>query len=200
MAMALDAFADQAADGGLGLRLVERHHHLAEAVDALGDAGDEALRHDRIGLLALREMHDLAHVAAADAARAAHDVDDVVVPARGDEADPRAALLHHGVGADGGAVRQQRHLGVEAIGIETKPSGGAVDGVDHALREIIGGGGRLGRGDGAAFVDHDTVGEGAADIDTDQIRAHPRFPLAAGLARPFCRYSRARPPSRQADP
>ena len=116
-------------------------------------------------------------------------------PARGDEADARAALLHHGVGADGGAVRQQRHLRVEAIRRRGRASGRAVDGVDHALREIIGGGGRLGGGDGAAFVDHDTVGEGAADIDADQIRAHPRFPLAAGLARPFCRYSRARPPS-----
>ena len=60
----LDAFAYEKPDRRLGLVLVQRHHHLAEAIDPLGHAFDQPLRHDRLGLLAFREMHDEAHVAA----------------------------------------------------------------------------------------------------------------------------------------
>ncbi len=106
----LDAFGDEAVDRGLRLVLVQRHDHGAEAIDPLRHALDEALGHDRLGLLAFGEMHDQAHVAALQPARAAHDVDDVVVALGGDEPDLCAALLHDRVGADGGAVRQERDL------------------------------------------------------------------------------------------
>src|ERR1700676_1780289 len=62
----LDALVEEAPDRRLGLGLVEWNDDLAEAVDALRDALDEALGHDRFGLPALGEMHDLAHIASAD--------------------------------------------------------------------------------------------------------------------------------------
>jgi hypothetical protein len=177
----LDAAVDEPADRRLRLGLVERHHHLAEAIDALGDALDQALGHDRIGLPAFREMHDLAHVAPADAARAPHDMDDVTMAFGGDQPDARAALLHHGVGSNRGAVRQQRHLLIEVRSLHPQLFRSAGNGVDHALGEIAGRGRRLGGGHRAAFVDDDAVGESAADIDTHEIRTHlppPDFPTA----------------------
>src|SRR5262249_49893424 len=154
---------------------------LAEAVDALRDALDEALGDDRVGLCAFREMHDLAYVAAGDAARAAHDVDDVVVALGGDEAELRAAMLDDGIGADRGAVAR-------ALGRPTAPGGvgperprGRGRGFQHALAKIMRGGGRF-RGDARPrLVDHHAIGEGAADIDADEVGAHPRAAPAPAL-------------------
>ena len=73
------------------------------------DAVDEALRHDRIGLVALGEVQDLGDVARGHAARAAHDVDGVLVALGGDQADFRALALDQGVGADGRAVGEDRN-------------------------------------------------------------------------------------------
>ncbi len=142
MAIASTPAAMRRADRRLGLVFVQGHHHLAEAIDPLRHAGDEALGHDRLGFLAFREMHDEAYVAALHAARAAHDVDHVVVALGGDEPDPGAAFLHDRVGADRRAVRQERYIGIERVRHDADPLGRRLDRVDHAAREIVGRRGR----------------------------------------------------------
>src|SRR5574340_915089 len=96
----LHALGDEVANGGFRLLLVQRNDHFAEAVHALRYAADQALRHDGNRLRSFREVHHLANIAPAVAARAAHDVDRVLVALRGDEADAGAALLDDGIGPD----------------------------------------------------------------------------------------------------
>src|SRR5579864_5486217 len=170
----LDALGDEPLDRSTGLRLVQGHHHLAEAIDSLGDTRDQPFRHDRVGLLALGEMHDLAHVAPTDAARSPHDVDDVAMPLGGDEAELGAALLHDGIGADRGPVRKYGDVAVELLRSDAQLRRRRADRIDHALGEIARRRGRLRRGDGAAVVDHHAIRESAADIDANKIRGHAR--------------------------
>src|SRR6266550_3395549 len=89
----LDILQDEPPDRVLGLGFIERHHDLAEAVDALRNALDETLRHDGRGLPALGKVHDLADVARGHSARAAHDVDGILVAAGRDQAYARAFPL-----------------------------------------------------------------------------------------------------------
>ena len=166
------AGGDELADRALRLDLVERHDDLAEAVDALGNAMNEALRHDRIGLLALREVDDLGDVARGDAARAAHDVDRVLVALGRDQADLRALALDQRVGADGRAMRQDRDPLAEGVERQLEPLGRNLHGGKHAAGEVARCRGGLGGGDVAGAVEDDAVGEGAADVDTDEIRTH----------------------------
>src|SRR6185503_13073232 len=174
----LYALAEQLADRGLGFLLVELDHDFAEAVDALGDAADQALRHDRRGLGGLRKMHHLADVAPAVAARAAHDVDRVLVAARGDEADPGAALLDDGVGAHGRAVRQEGDIAAELAELEAERLGARAERVHHAAREVRRRRGHLGGEELAGAVHDRAVGERAADVDADQV-AH--FAILAAM-------------------
>src|SRR5690606_2725630 len=112
---------------------------------------------------------DLADVAPAVAARAAHDVDRVLVPPGGDEPDARAALLDDGVRSDGRAVRQERDVAAERIELEAERPGAGAERVHHALREIRWSGRDLGGEQLPAAIDDGAVGEGAADIDADEI-------------------------------
>src|SRR5207249_8897228 len=106
----LDTRFDQALDRGLRFGLVQGHDHLAEAVDALRHALDQALGHDGDGLLARGKVDHLRDVARGNAARAAHDMDRVLVAPRRDQTYARALSLDQRVRADGSAVGQHRDL------------------------------------------------------------------------------------------
>src|SRR5438093_6001345 len=101
----LDVLQDEAPDRVLGLGFIERHHDLAEAVDALRHALDETLRHDRHRLSALGKVHDLTDIARGDSARAAHDVNGILVAPGRDQADARAFSLEKRIRADSRSVR-----------------------------------------------------------------------------------------------
>ena len=123
--LGLGRLASQRADRCLGLRLVEFYDDFSKTIHALGNASDQPFRHDRARLRGLGEVHHLADVAPAVAARAAHDVDGVLVAARGDEPDPRAFLLDDRVGADRGAVREEGDVAAEMVEADAE----MVDGV-----------------------------------------------------------------------
>src|SRR5947209_13762581 len=100
----LDILQEEAPDRVLGLGFIERHHDLAEAIDAFRHALDETLRHDRHRLPALGKVHDLADVARGHSARAAHDVNGILVAAGRDQADARPFSLYERIPADGRSV------------------------------------------------------------------------------------------------
>src|SRR6267143_1521559 len=127
-------------------------------------------------------MHHLADVAAAVAARAAHDVDRVLVPLGGDETDLRAALLDDGVGADRGAVRQVRDVAAEPVERNAERLRAGAERIEHAAREVGRRGGNLGRQQLARAVDDGAVGKSAADVDADEV-AH--YAILASEAAPL---------------
>ena len=178
----LHPLGEQAADRRLGLCFVQRNDDFAEAIHPLGDAADQALRDDRRGLRGFGEMHHLADVAAAVAARAAHDVDRVLVPLGGDETDLRAALLDDGVGADRGAVRQERDVAAEPVQRNAERLRAGAEGVEHAAREVGRRRGNLGGQQLARAVDDGAVGERSADVDADEV-AH--YAILASEAAPL---------------
>src|SRR5438874_8639273 len=114
-------------------------------------------------------MHHLADVAPAVAARAAHDVDRVLVPLGGDEPDLGAALLDDGIRADRRAVREKRDVAAEVVEREAERLRAGAERVEHAAREI----GRRRRHFGGEelprTIDNRAVGKGAADVDADQV-------------------------------
>ena len=168
----LHVLGEQLANGRLGLRLVEGHDDLPEAVHALGDAANEALRHDRARLLAFRDVHHLAHFAAVEPARAPHDVDDVVVPAGGDEADPGAPLLDDRVRADGGAVGYERGVREKLPDRLPDLAGRRFERVHEALGEVARRRGRLGAHHPAPVVDDHAVGKRSPDVEAAEILGH----------------------------
>ncbi len=168
----LDAGFDQALDRGLGFGLVQRNDHLAEAVDALRHALDQALGHDRHRLLAGGEVNHLGDIARGDAARAAHDVDRVLVAPRRDQADARAFSLDQRVRADRGAVGEHRDLAAELFEREAEPLGRHAHRGEHALGEIGWGGRGFRRGDVAVTIEDHAIGESAADVHSDQKPRH----------------------------
>src|SRR5712664_2894459 len=127
-------------------------------------------------------MHHLADVAAAVAARAAHDVDRVLVPLGGDETHPRAALLDDGVGADRGAVRQEGDVAAEPVHGNAQRLRAGAERIEHAAREVGRRGGNLGRQQLARAVDDGAVRERSADVDADEV-AH--YAILASEAAPL---------------
>ena len=168
----LHVLGNELADGLLGLRLVQGDDDLPEAVHALGDAANEALRYDRARLPALRNVHHLAHFAAVEPARAPHDVDDVVVPAGGDEADPGAPLLDDRVRADGGAVGYERGVREKLPDRPPDLAGRRFERVHEALGEVARRRGRLGAHHPAPVVDDHAVGKRSPDVEAAEILGH----------------------------
>ena len=78
-------------------------------------------------------------------------------------------LLDDGVGADGGAVRQERDVAAEVVERDAERLRAGAERVDHAAREIGGRGGHLGGEQLAGAVDDRAVGERAADVDADEV-------------------------------
>ncbi len=89
--------------------------------------------------------------------------------ARGDEADLRAPLLQHGVGADGRTQRQPRGVAQQRLGGEAESLAGQPQRLHDALGEIVGRGRRLGGDDAALGIHHHAVGERAAGVDADEV-------------------------------
>ena len=166
------ALGDELADGLRGLRLVQRHDHACEAVHTFGYAPDQALGNDRGRLPALRNVHDLAHFAAVEPARASHDVDDIAVPAGSDEPDPGAALLHDRIGPDRGAVGNERGLRQQLRHRLAALAGGGLERVHEALGEVPRRRRRLRAHHASMIVDDHAVGERSADIEAAQIVGH----------------------------
>ena len=178
----VDSLREQPLDRRLGFGFVQGDHDLAEAVDALRDALDQALRDNRHGLRTLGKVHDLPDVARGDAARAAHDVDGVLVPARGDQPHLRAFSLDEGVRADSGPVREHLDIAAEFFEGKPEPVRRHAHRGEHAFRKIARRRRRLGRSDVALVVEHHAVGEGPANIHADQKPSHfsPPAVLRAG--------------------
>ncbi len=121
-------------------------------------------------------MHHLGDVARADAARAAHDMDRILVAARGDQPDFGAFALDQRVRADGGPVREHLDLAAELLEGELEALGREAHRGDHAFGEVGRGRRGLGGGDGAIFRKHHAIGEGAADVNADKKPCHFLFP------------------------
>ena len=139
-------------------RLVERGELLAGVGEATGDLDDVAERDERLGLLVVQVVEAVAV--------AARDVVDVAGAGRGEQQHTLAAALQEGVQPLRRAVHREVDLG------------GGVDHLsesrEHALREVVGGRGRLAGGVAAALrVVGDDVRERTADVHRDPVRAHP---------------------------
>src|SRR5581483_3551956 len=102
------------------------------------------------------------------------DMDRVLVAFRRDEADLRALALDQRVRADGRAVRQHLDLPAELLEREAEALRGDLHRLEHPFGEVGRRGGRLRGGDAAVAVEHDAVGEGAADVDADEETGHLR--------------------------
>ena len=141
--------------------LVERRDGVAIAVDPLVHLEAVAVLHQGIGL----DPGDVVMAAPV----AALDERHVAEAAGGDIGDGRAFSLQDHVGGDGGADAQMGDL----LGI--------VDAL-QAVQDAVGGVFRRGQvfpgGHGAAgLIIGDEIGEGAADIDADDIASHAALPV-----------------------
>ncbi len=166
--------------GAARLLFVEVDHDLPETVDPLRNASDQALRYQRVGLLALRDVDHQADVAAGEAARSPHDVDHVVVAFGRDQADAGAPLLDDRVGSRRRAVGEQPQRFAKGVRSEAEFVRRRVHRRQHAGREVAGRGGHLARDEPPRLVHDHAVGEGAADIDAAEIFGHSLNSRAAG--------------------
>ena len=187
----------QRRDRGAHRRLVQRHQHLA--------GGIHALRH-LDAQLARNQRREAAGEAIGIGSRAPAKLEDVAEALGRDQ--PRAAELafQQRVGGDRGAVNDGPDV--------RKRCRRAVERREHACRLVRGRGWHLGEPDGAALGLHENqVGEGSADVHTDDSAAHGvlmrlwwrrRFlPARACGSRPGARGGRnrsARPPASPAPP
>jgi len=148
----IDILLDQEPNRILSLGFVKRHDDFPEAVNALGHAGDESLGHDGRGLLTLRKVHDLADIARTHPARAAHDMDRILVTARGNQADACPFSLDEGIRTDGGAMRKHGDITAEAFKGQAQAPRRQAHCGEHPLGEVLGSGHRFGRGYPATAV------------------------------------------------
>ena len=148
-----------------GLVAVELEHHRALPIDALADLANLCPWHDRVRLLMARDVAQLANRQAGRAPDRAHDQQSVGVAARCDQSGSGALHLDNRVGADGGAVKQQR--GVREQSAERHPSRSAATSSALKKPRAKSSGVESAFGDRHApvLVHHDTIGEGAAGID-----------------------------------
>ena len=146
---------DRVADGGF----VERRMLRAVTVDALANRQPEVARHQdrRIGRAVVPRIDP----------DAAADLERVAEPLGTQQPDHGAGPLQQRIGGDGRSVHQQPAIGEQRR--ERHPHRGRreLERGERAGRRIIGPGRRLDRVDPARRIDHDDVGERAADIDPD---------------------------------
>ncbi len=120
-------------------------------------------------LLALRarrkehRSHRLQHDPVQILAKLVADLQDVLEPHAGDQADLRAFALKHRIGGDRRAVQEAGDAGRGDAKVVRQMR----DGVQHRLAGIGARGGDLQRAHRLSDDAADDVGEGAADIDTD---------------------------------
>src|SRR5688572_30905137 len=96
-------------------------------------------------------------------------MDRVLVAPRRDKADARALFLDDGIGADGGAVRQERDVAAELAEVHAERLRAGPQGVHHAEGEVGRGRGDLGGQEPPAAVDDGAVGEGAAYVYANEV-------------------------------
>ena len=147
------------------LRLVERHQHLALGIDPLVDLEAEA---------PLDQRHEPALQAIGRRPGAPAELEHVAKAARRDQADGRDLALEHRVGRRRRAVDdrlERRRLDL-----------GRVERGDHAEGLVLDRRRHLGDAHLAARrLDHDQVGEGAADVDAGDHGAPTLAAVAAAL-------------------
>ena len=163
-----DSLAHEVVDGLQHIVLLERQDDVPLAVDPLPHAdaqrtGDEVGRALRAGPVELHlERHPVGPRPGAG------DVDRVLLPGRGDEADPRTDPLDERVGPD--RRRVPHHLGRPEHLVERAPDlgRGIRDGAEQAVGQV---GVRRQRLAGHVLsVDHQVgVGERAADVEVDEV-------------------------------
>ena len=155
---------DKFVDRLFGRGEIERHHHLAEAVDALGHATDKARGNHGRGTLDVLEIGECAFVQA-DPARA-HPADNqgVFETARHDQAGLGASALNHRIGSDGRSVEEHRALAQHGPKIESRARSRGPDRRNDAFCRIVGRRGRLADRQLARSVENNGVDERASGI------------------------------------
>ena len=117
------------------------------------------------------------------------DVDDVAVAGRGDHAGLGAVVLEHRVGRDRGAVED---VG-DGVRRRAAPLAERGDARGGALRRVVRRGGHLvDRALARLAVGNDEVGEGAADIDADQLHGPSARCCGPAAARGRCAFAAER--------
>ena len=165
--------ADQVIHRGQHVVGAQRHQHPAEAVDPLADPDPQRAGHQVVGAAGpgAVDLHLQGHPVGPGPGPG--HVDGVLLAGGGDQPHPGAGALDQGVGAHRGGVLD--HIGGgEGVGrVAAEPAGGLADGREHAVGQVGVGGGRLAHGLAAA-QGHEGVGEGAPDVDVEQVRAGRR--------------------------
>ncbi len=152
----LDTLGLELVDGGGERRLVERHQHFAGGADALTYLDPPSAR--RQPARRLRLEIEVVHLPPDLPA----DLENVAEALGGDEADTRALAFQHGIGRDGGAVREagdraRRHAQAAGDLVERSDHRAAGLGANRRHLEDVTCGRRA----------QDHVRERAADVDTD---------------------------------
>ena len=178
----LDAARHELRDGSGGFVEIYGHHHRAPVVDPLGDALDERPRHDRGGLLQVRQVAQLRLAESGRFLDRPPDDDGVLVPLGRDQADDRARPGEEGVGGDRCAMTERARPSQEFAEIEAVGGCGALHRLHDTLGEVRRRGGGLRSPDAPCGVEGDTVGERAAAVDGDE-------PVHAAQAGPAWRAS-----------
>ena len=160
----LHAFAGESLGGSEHVRLRQRLHACAVAVEPSPHPDAQVPRHQR----RRKRFSVVERVLAVSAP----DVEAVAKPSRGDETHPRAPAFEDGVGGDGGAVHEKRAVSENRLDAGAERLGGQVERGKHAGRGVGGHRQRLEPVDLVPGVGHHEVGEGAAAID-------PHVPSAA---------------------
>src|SRR5215208_753127 len=154
----LDAFGLQELELGARGLLVEREQHVAVLAHALGDLAPQPALDDRARLVwALPRGVVQVHVEGPPDATV---VDRVAVALRDEHAGAGPGPGQRGVEADGVAMVERRQL----LRLSHEPAQRA----ERSLGLVAGGRQHLGPGDQAGLVvDHDGVGERAADVNSN---------------------------------
>ena len=165
--------------------LVERPEYVAPRAEPLRHLQAEPATDQRLG----PAVEDVVHTVEVPAS----NLEDVAETFGREERSARARPLEEGVDPDRGAV--DHHPAVAEVRVRLIHAG------EHALKEVARRAERLRVGDRAGrLVEHDEVGEGAADVDPDAKR-HVRDPGAAAGCRECGREARAaRRPRAAANP
>ena len=159
---------EQLADRAAGGVLVERADDAALVVDALANLADIDRVDDRVLLLQASPVFE-GRLVEAEALHPAHRHRRVAEALGDQHAGLRPAALEQAVGGDRGAVGEEADAADELGPIEAGVGGGEVEGGEHPVDQVAGGGRGLVAADLAGVVEHDGVGEGAADIGGDEV-------------------------------
>ena len=156
----LDPFRQQAVDGGLGVGARKGHLHMAARIDAFLHRDPQAAldQHRRLGpgqVVEARhaQVADFQHVAEAGG---------------GDQPGPRALQFQDGVGRHRGAVQDLGDVVAQDAGFGQHRA----DALDNGAGVVVDRGRHLPGDDGTVVGQEHDVGEGAADVDAETIRAH----------------------------